>query len=299
MTSAPSEVLTLLEDLSEFSLLAVFAHPDDESLASGGLLAWCAACGVRVSLLCLTHGEHGPGHDGKPGPGHDGKPGPGHDGKPGPGHDAQRLRDTRAGELAEAGRVLGIRDLVLLDYEDGMLPWIDGAQLEADVLDAIRRFEPHIVVTFDLDGLYWHPDHIAVHERTTAAVAGLGTAGPALCYVSMPAGRMRAVVDAASNEPECSDAPPTQILGVADPDAFGSMAPAPTLVLEAGEFAGRKLAALRCHRTQFDGSALEHVSERDAVRLLGTEHYRRAEVGSRGDVFIERFCIPVTVSPGT
>ena len=179
-----------------------------------------------------------------------------------------------------------------------MLPWIDSARLEADILSAIRRFRPHVVVTFDEDGLYWHPDHIAVHERTTAAVAGLGTAGPALRYVSMPAGAMRAIVDAASNNPECGDEPPRQILGVADPDAFGSMAPAPTLVLEAGEFADRKLAALRCHRTQFAGSALEYLDERDAWRLLGTEHYRRAEVGSREDVFIERLGTPITVGGG-
>ena len=265
---------TPLDDLSGFSLLAVFAHPDDESLACGGLLARCARNGVRVSLLCLTHGEHGPGHA------------------------RERLRDTRAGELQDAARVLGIRDLVLLDHEDGMLPWIEGALLEADILGAIRRFQPHVVVTFDSDGLYWHPDHIAVHERTTAAVAGLGTAGPALCYVSIPAGRMRAVVDAASNDPECGDEPPTQILGVADADAFGSMAPAPTLVLESGEFTGRKLAALRCHRTQLDGSALVYLSGRDAARLLGTEHYRRAEVGSRDDVFIERFGTPITVGGG-
>ena len=85
---------------------------------------------------------------------------------------------------------------------------------------------------------------------------------------------------------------------MADADAFGSMAPAPTLVVEAGEFAGRKLAALRCHHTQLDGSALECLSERDAVRLLGTEHYRRAEVGSRAEVFIERFGTPITVGGG-
>ena len=48
-----------LDDLSGPSLLAVFAHPDDESLACGGLLARCAEYGARVSLLCLTHGEHG------------------------------------------------------------------------------------------------------------------------------------------------------------------------------------------------------------------------------------------------
>ena len=295
---------TPLDDLSGSSLLAVFAHPDDESLACGGLLARCAECDVRVSLLCLTHGEHGPGHDGEPGPGHDGEPGPGHDGEHGPGHDgehspehdAQRLGDIRAGELRDAARVLGIRDLILLDHEDGMLPWIDHARLEADILGAIRRFRPHVVVTFDEDGLYWHPDHIAVHERTTAAVAQLGAAGPALRYVSMPAGRMRAIVDAASSDPEYDaeqgDPPPRLILDVADADAFGSMAPAPTLIMEAGEFAGRKLAALRCHRTQFEGSALEYVSEQDAAGLLGTEHYRRAEVGSRDDVFIERFGTP-------
>jgi len=265
-----------LDDLSGASLLAVFAHPDDESLACGGLLARCTQSGIRVSLLCLTHGEHGSGQDGKPG-----------------GHEGRRLRDTRAGELGNAARILGIRDVSLLNHEDGMLPWIDHAQLEADILDAISRFQPHVVVTFDEDGLYWHPDHIAVHERTTAAVAQLGAAGPALRYVSMPAGRMRAIVDAASNDPEQADPRPRLILGVADADAFGSMAPAPTLVMEAGEFAGRKLAALQCHRTQFEGSALEYVSAQDAAALLGTEHYRRAEVGSRDDVFIERFGTPI------
>ena len=276
------------DDLSGSSLLAVFAHPDDESLACGGLLARCTQCGVRVSLLCLTHGEHGPGQDGEHAPGRDGEAGPGRDGR--------QLRDTRAGELRDAARVLGIRDVLLLDHEDGMLPWVEHAQLEADILDAITRFQPDVVVTFDEDGLYWHSDHIAVHERTTAAVAHLGAAGPALRYVSMPAGRMRVIVDAASNDPEYDaeqgDPPPRLILGVADADAFGSMAPAPTLIMEAGEFAGRKLAALRCHRTQFEGSALEYVSEQDAAGLLGTEHYRRAEVGSRDDVFIERFGPP-------
>ncbi len=274
---------TPLDDLSGSSLLAVFAHPDDESLACGGLLARCAECGVRLSLLCLTHGEHGPGQDHEHGPR----------------HDRARLRDTRATELGDAARVLGIRDVVLLDHEDGMLPWIDGARLEADILGAIRRFRPQVVVTFDEDGLYWHPDHIAVHERTTAVVARLGAAGPALRYVSMPAGRMRAIVDAASKSPESGDEPPRLVLGVADADAFGSMAPEPTLVVEAGEFAGRKLAALRCHRTQLDGSALEYLNELDAERLLGTEHYRRAVVGSRNDVFIERFGNPVSIGGGT
>ncbi len=258
-------------DVTGSSLVAVFAHPDDESLACGGLLAMCAERGVRVSVLCLTHGEHGPGR--------------GRDG----------LGELRAQELREATRVLGIRDVVLLDHEDGMLPWIDAARLEADILDVIRRFRPDVVLTFDEDGLYWHPDHIAVHERTTAAIAGLGPSAPALRYVSMPEGAMRALVEAASSHAQLatsaggtkgSDRAPGRILGV-DPDAFGSQAPEPTLVVEAGQFAARKLVALRCHRTQVEGSALEWLDERDAARLLGTEHYRRAAVGAPGDSFLE------------
>ena len=100
---------------------------------------------------------------------------------------------------------------------------------------------------------------------------------------------MRGVVEAASSHPGCGE----QILGVADADAFGSMAPAPTLVVDAGEYACRKLAALRCHRSQVEGSALDCVDERDAPRLLGTEHYRRAEVGALGSVFVEGFGTPV------
>lgn len=265
--------------------MAVFAHPDDESLACGGLIAMCAERGVRVSVLCLTHGEHG---------------------EHGPGREREGLRELRAQELREAARVLGIRDVVLLDHEDGMLPWIDGARLQADILDAIRRFQPDVVLTFDEDGLYWHPDHIAVHERTTAAVVGLGALAPALRYVSMPKGAMRALVEAASSRAVSAtsavrgggtsgpDPAPGRILGVEDPDAFGSQAPEPTLVVEAGRFAGRKLTALRCHRTQVEGGALEWLDERDAARLLGTEHYRRAPVGAPGDSFVEGLGTPYT-----
>jgi LmbE family N-acetylglucosaminyl deacetylase len=297
---------TSSNDLSGSSLLAVFAHPDDESLACGGLLARCTAGGIRVSLLCLTHGEHGPegssrdaDHDGGHTPAPESVQSPGLEGGHRPGHAGELLHDIRARELSEAAQVLGIRDVVLLDHEDGMLPWIDKASLEADILRRILRLQPDVVVTFDEDGLYWHPDHIAVHERTTAAVAELGAAGPALRYVSMPAGAMRAIVDAASNNPECGDETPRPILGVADADAFGSLAPAPTLIIEAGEFAGQKLAALRCHHTQFDGSALECLSERDAARFLGTEHYRRAPLGSPDDVFIESFGSPASAGGGT
>jgi LmbE family N-acetylglucosaminyl deacetylase len=256
------------EDMRGRSVLAVFAHPDDESLACGGLLAWCADLGVQVSLLCVTHGDQGRG---------------------------PTLAGTRARELENACRLLGVSTVVLLEHQDGMLPWTDSASLEADIRTAIHRFRPDVVITFGEDGLYWHPDHIAVHERTTSVVAALDGDAPALYYVSMPAGAMRTVVQraaeaiAASRPGVRSSGRALRILGVSDPDAFGALAAPPTLVVEIGDFASRKLAAIRCHRSQLNDDALALVAEGDAARLLGVEHYRRAAVGARGDAFIERF----------
>jgi LmbE family N-acetylglucosaminyl deacetylase len=180
---------------------------------------------------------------------------------------------------------------VLLDYEDGMLPWVERADLEAAIRLALERFRPDVVITFDEDGLYWHPDHIAVHERTTAAVAAAGVDGPALYYVTVPSGSMRAVVQQAGEtlaSRGMDRKSPLRVLGVNDPDAFGTLAPVPTVIVDAAEFAVCKLSAIRCHRSQLQDDALLLVSDSDAARLLGVEHYRRAEVGSRSETFIDR-----------
>ncbi|MDA1092661.1 MAG: PIG-L family deacetylase [Acidobacteria bacterium] len=250
------------------SVLAVFAHPDDESLACGGLLAWCHALGIRTSLLCLTHGEHG--------------------GQP----PTQALATTRASELRAAAAALGIDEVALLSHEDGMLPWIDAALLERDILDAIARTAADVVITFDEDGLYWHPDHVAVHARTTAAVVSAPEPRPTLYYVTIPNGAMRAVLDESraraltQHEPS---PPPTHILGIANPDAFGAHAPAPTLVLDTGDFARQKLMALHCHRSQLGTrDALPLMTSDTAPALLAIEQYRRAAVGAATDTFLER-----------
>ena len=265
------------------SLLAVFAHPDDESLACGGLLAWCASLGVRVSLLCVTHGEHGR-RDETTDPVEPG-----------------RVHDVRARELQDAAVVLGISEVTILDHADGMLPWVNAHQLEADIRTCMRQSTPDVVITFGADGLYWHPDHIAVHERTTAAIAALGTDAPALYYVTMPAGAMRAVADHAAEVTAGRDPgamPRRSILGVTDADAFGTLAATPTLVVETGEFSAHKLRALACHRSQFEDCALALVDLDEAPRLLGIEHYRRAPVGAQGNTFLDRFAAPLTTDTG-
>lgn len=234
------------------SLLAVFAHPDDESIACGGLLALCADRGVRVTLLCATHGENRGG-----------------------------VRDEgwfeqRARELDEAARILGIAEVVLLDYRDGFLPW--AVDLSDRIEEEIRRLRPDAVVTFGKDGLYWHPDHIAICEATTAAIDGMSDQGPALYYVTMPPGQMRRLLDEADRGHDASAAPP--LLGVANADAFGVGAAPATLVIDVSACAHRKLAALKCHRSQIDGGVFAKMPEADAARFFAVEHFHRPP-GSR------------------
>ena len=316
-------------DLRGRSLLAVFAHPDDESITCGGLLAWCSHLGADVALLCLTRGEHGQdGREPAPGTAPHGQDASRHGQVASPyGQGGGDLARTRSRELECAARELGVKKVTILEHADGMLPWLDAARLEADIDAAIRRQGPDAVITFDEDGVYGHPDHVAVHETTTAAVAGLDEPAPALYYVTVPPGAMRAVADhvarrlrartdgttpgipgnqghgrgardGGGGRPAPVALPPgsTSILGIDDPDAFGAEAPAPTVVVDAGAFAAAKLAALACHATQFRGGALEAISPEDAPRLLGVEHYRRAAVGATGPSFLDAFAVPAATA---
>ena len=233
-------------DLCCRSLMAIFAHPDDESLAAGGLIASCAAAGSTVTLVVATRGEAGSGPAGV------------------------KLAEARTREMEAAARVLGASDLVWLDYPDGLLPSADAKRLEADIAGTVAARRPEQLVTFDRDGLYWHPDHVALHERVTAAAEKLGDDAPSLWYVTMPPGAMRAVADHAA----ATGALRAPILGIDDPDAFGAEAPPATLVLDVRRHAARKLAALACHATQFHGSALAAIAPDEAASLLGLEHYR-------------------------
>jgi N-acetyl-1-D-myo-inositol-2-amino-2-deoxy-alpha-D-glucopyranoside deacetylase len=255
------------------SLLAVFAHPDDESLAAGGLLACCAARGARVSLLCLSRGEAGPGA-------------------------GDDLGATRTRELHAAAEVLQLTDVTVCGHRDGMLPWLSPGVLEGEIGDAIAKQRPDVVVTFGDDGLYWHPDHIATFEAVRAAIDGLGHDGPALFVVTMPPGQMRRVLDTAT--PRLPAGARKDLLGIDDPDAFGAEAAPPTLVLRLGPVAARKLAAIQCHRTQVEGGPFDYIRPAEAEALLDVEHYRRVAVGSQRPAFIERLAgAPLEISSWT
>jgi N-acetyl-1-D-myo-inositol-2-amino-2-deoxy-alpha-D-glucopyranoside deacetylase len=252
-------------------LLAVFAHPDDESLACGGLLARCAAEGARVTLLCATRGEAGervPGCS-----------------------DEIGLGIVRRGELHDAAERLGIHEVILLDHPDGELPGENYALFRQEMLLAIRYVRPDAVITFGPDGLYWHPDHIYVHERVTEAVKQLAPDPPALYYVVFPDGLMRQVLDLAR-----AHAPATEDLTLWDIDAeaFGAYAPPPTLVIDVAAYVGRKLDALRAHRSQIGSrSPFSWLTPETATPLLGHEYLARSAATDHSS-FLEEMGTQVT-----
>jgi LmbE family N-acetylglucosaminyl deacetylase len=256
-------------------VLAVFAHPDDESLACGGTLARLADAGVRVVLICGSHGESGSISDPALVPEGD-------------------LGSVRARELREAAAVLGITEVILEDHPDGDLRWVHVPEFHAQIVAALQRYRPDAVITFAEDGLYWHLDHIGVHERTYTAVKSLGADAPPLYYVTMPKGVMREVVEAAQAK---GGAPPDSSFWGIEPDAFGDSAVPPTFSIDVREWVPRKLAALRCHRTQMGtNNPIAWIDEDEARRWLGIEYFRRSSLDSAANGVLEQFGEPVTTS---
>ena len=143
-------------------LLAVLAHPDDESLGIGGTLAKYASEGAGVYLLTATRGEGGRYRGHRPDEAE----------HPGPAALA-RIRET---ELRAAASVLGVREVSLLDYQDQQLDRANPAEAIAAIAAHLRRIRPDVVVTFGPEGAYGHPDHVAISQFTTAATVAAADA---------------------------------------------------------------------------------------------------------------------------
>jgi N-acetylglucosamine malate deacetylase 2 len=127
------------------SVLAVCAHPDDESFGLGAALHAFAEQGSRVSVLCFTHGEASTlGGSGQ-------------------------LREMRAAELESAAAVLGISGTELLDYPDGALQDVPLGELADAVHDATCAAGAELLLVFDEGGITGHPDHCRATEAALAA----------------------------------------------------------------------------------------------------------------------------------
>lgn len=179
-------------------LLAVLAHPDDETFGMGGTLALYASRGVEVHLVCATRGEVG-------------------EMDPKLLEGFASIAERRESELCCAADMLGLKAVHFLDYRDSGMPGSPdnthpmalAAQPVEEVAEKvalwIRELKPQVVLTFDPVGGYYHPDHIAIHKATVAGVelakqsedgeTGLdGYAVQKLYYHTMPKGFIRTAV---------------------------------------------------------------------------------------------------------
>lgn len=245
--------------LAGLRVLVVLAHPDDESLACGGTIARLARAGAHVHLICATHGEAGRlSHALPDGP--------------------AALLALRARELRAACARLGVTGVELLAFPDGVLKWEDAEPL-IDVLEArLRALVPEVVITFGRDGLYWHPDHIALGERVRTAVARCAADVPVAAYaVVMPPGAMTEV---ASRAVRADRTLVPAFWGVA-PEIFGKGALPGTRIVAVDDTLDVKIAALRCHASQLDPTnPLAQLTSATAAPLA-EEHFHLLETSPR------------------
>ncbi len=229
-------------------LLALFAHPDDETFGAGGAMALTALAGVPTWIVCATDGDLG-GVEG-----------------------ARELDpELRRGELRCAMAALGVAEPIFLGYGDsGMEGWAkpagclalaDADEVVGRLVAIIRRLRPATVVTFDPGGIYGHPDHVAISARATEAFRRVATepGGPTTLYHqaisrSDLAGwaEMEARWTALRGEEPAEPKPPSAD-DVLQQQRFGELARPDedfTTHVDVRLVLDRKLAAFACHASQ-------------------------------------------------
>jgi len=244
-------------------LTCISAHPDDESLGFGGVLARYAAEGVEVSLVVATRGERGRYGDGT---------------KPNPGLDA--LGKIREAELRAAADALGVRHVRFLDYVDGDLDRADAEEAAGRIAAFVRELQPDVVLTFDPYGVYGHPDHVAICQLTLAGVVQAASSGPA-ANGSERSHRVKKAYYRSWTEESCRRFLKTfkVLQSTVDGQVRPSMAwPdwSVTTKVDCRDHWRSVWAAVQCHRTQMaQYGPLLNLTDADHRDLWGTQEYYR------------------------
>jgi N-acetyl-1-D-myo-inositol-2-amino-2-deoxy-alpha-D-glucopyranoside deacetylase len=267
-------------------LLLVHAHPDDETIGCGATMARYAAEGAQVTLLTCTLGELGeilvPELEGLAA------------------DRADQLGGYRIAELARAMEALDVRDHRFLGgagrwRDSGMMGtpgnddprsfWRCASDSEAfdeavaHAVDVIREVRPQVLVTYDENGGYGHPDHIMAHRVAMAAAEraaeSAGDGEPwrveKIYWTAVPRSALQAGIDAlkAAGEATFFDVEDASELPFGNDDAEI------TTVIDGRAFAAAKDAAMRAHATQIsvDGPFFA-LSNNIGLEIMAVEHYR-------------------------
>jgi N-acetyl-1-D-myo-inositol-2-amino-2-deoxy-alpha-D-glucopyranoside deacetylase len=264
-------------------LLFVHAHPDDETVGTGATIARYAAEGAHVTVVTCTLGEEGEIHVPE---------------LAGLAADrADQLGGYRLTELAAACRALGVTDHRFLGgagrYRDsGMMGLATNdnpkcfwqADLDAaagELLGVIREIRPQVLVTYDPNGFYGHPDHIQVHRvsmRAAELAAAEGIGPDKVYWGAIPLSVLRAGMNDFN---QTTDNPFAEVTEVEDLP-FGTPDEQVTTRIEATDHAEAKTAAVRAHATQIPPTSwLFSVAGNMGAEFMGVEYYLLAS-GKRG-----------------
>ncbi|MGC4803640.1 N-acetyl-1-D-myo-inositol-2-amino-2-deoxy-alpha-D-glucopyranoside deacetylase [Micromonospora sp. DT233] len=275
--------MAVVTTLPDRRLLLVHAHPDDETVGTGSTMAHYAATGAHVTLVTCTLGEEGEIHV--------------------PelarlaAAEADQLGGYRVAELAAACAALGVTDHRFLGgagrYRDsGMMGLATNEhprafwQADLDVaagqlLEVIREVRPQVLITYDPNGFYGHPDHIQAHRvamRAHELAAAEGIAPAKVYWTAMP----RSVLEAGLDQfTESSDNPFDGIDSV-DDLPFGTPDPEIAARIDATERHAAKEAAMRAHATQIPATSwLYSIAGNFGAEFMGVEYFTLA-VGQKG-----------------
>ncbi|MFC2067398.1 PIG-L family deacetylase [Chloroflexota bacterium] len=258
---------------TELSLMVVHAHPDDESIGTGGILAKYSAEGIKTILVYGTRGEVGeilnpefisPSPD-------------------------LKIEDIRTLELEKALKVLGVESVHFLGYRDsGMEGSPDNRHPQAfakanmreatgKLVDIIRSERPHVIVTYNERGFYGHPDHIMANRVTLQAFrtaddpeyeckSRLKPWHPnKLYYIAAPISRLRMINRLALERGDKPHFNP-EVLGTPDDEI--------TTVVDVREYLPQKLKAIHCHQSQISHNIFfRNLPNKYRDEALGYEYF--------------------------
>jgi LmbE family N-acetylglucosaminyl deacetylase len=237
-------------------MMAIFAHPDDEGQIAG-IMAKYASQGTDVYLVSATRGELGTTTDLSL-------------------LEGKTLAQLREEELRCVCRVLGVKSLRFLGYQEGSFHMANPGEVIGKIVDIIREFIPHVIITFGPEGVYGHRDHVAIGRSVTAAFHACHERNLSrglqfsmkLYYTAYP----RSLFDRLRNQGiEFNieiDETIHRISGVPDKKI--------TTVIDVADFQDRKREAFLCHRSQARAGDFRSMIMEGKLRdLLVTERLVR------------------------